>query len=269
MSKFTNNFSLTSILRSLLLMVYFFLIASPTLAQEEPTADSTENYSNEEVIEDKTLDEFKDVAGRAVNDFAKDSPSLFQAKRPTPSRFFAADLSMPDSFATTNNLAKKTGSFYRAFGEIIFVQGTITDSFNVPVAGAVVEIWQTNAAGKYHTLLEPDSEYIDKYFSMSGRTITDNLGNYHFITIMPGSRMGRAPHINMNIYHQKFGRLETEMYFQDHPYNDSDYQYLVYNKDDRALLTARVSHSNIFNTKSIKVCTFDITMRGVHQFKRF
>jgi protocatechuate 3,4-dioxygenase beta subunit len=256
------------ILRSLLLMV-FFLFTAQALAQEELTASSNESYSNEEVKKDKTLDEFKDVAGRSVNDFAKDSPSLFHAKRPTPSRFFAADLSMPDSFATTNNLAKKTGSFYRAFGEIIFVQGTITDSFNVPIAGAVVEIWQTNAAGKYHTLLEQGSEYIDKYFSMSGRTITDNLGNYHFITIMPGSRMGRAPHINMNIYHQKFGRLETEMYFQDHPYNDSDYQYLVYNKEDRALLTSRVSHSNIFDTKSIKVCTFNITMRGVHQFKRF
>ena len=71
---------------------------------------------------------------------------------------------MPDNFVSSNNLAKKSGSFYRAFGEIIFIQGTITDSFGLPITSAVVEIWQANSAGKYHTLLEEDSEYIDKYF---------------------------------------------------------------------------------------------------------
>lgn len=85
---------------------------------------------------------------------------------------------MPDQFSTSNNLAEKSRYFYRAYGEIIFVQGSISDSFGVPIHGAIVEIWQTNSAGKYHTLLEPDSEYVDKHFSMSGRAVTDNLGNY-------------------------------------------------------------------------------------------
>ena len=196
-------------------------------------------------------------------------PAAFTPQKPTPSRFFAADLSMPDNFATTNNLAKKAGSFYRAFGEIIFLQGAVVDSFGVPIEGAVIEVWQTNAAGKYHTLLEPDSEYVDEYFNMSGRAITDNLGNYHFITIMPGANPGRAPHINMNIYHQKFGKIEAEMYFEDHPYNATDYQYLAYDEDERKLLTAKVVNSDILNPNSIKLCTFDITMRGTHQYKSF
>jgi protocatechuate 3,4-dioxygenase beta subunit len=190
-------------------------------------------------------------------------------KKPTPSRFFAADISMPDQFGTTNNLAKKVGSFYRAFGEIIFVQGNITDSFNLPIVGAIVEIWQTNSAGKYHSLLDSNSQYIDKYFSMSGRTITDNLGNYSFITILPGAVPGRAPHINMNVYHPKFGKLETEMYFEKHPYNETDYQYLAYSEEERALLTAKVRHSDFANTQSIKVCTFNIVMRGTHLYKRY
>ncbi len=193
----------------------------------------------------------------------------FNPKKPTPSRFFAADISMPDKFSSTNNLAKKVGSFYRAYGEIIFVQGTLTDSFNVPIENAVIEIWQTNSAGKYHTLLDPRSEYVDKHFNMSGRTITDNLGNYSFITIMPGAAPGRAPHINMNIYHPKFGRLETEMYFEKHPYNDSDYQYLAYSEDERAQLTAQVRHSDILNTQSIKICTFNLVMRGTHLYKKY
>ena len=98
--------------------------------------------------------------------FSKDL-SVFEPKKPTPSRFFTSSLSMPDEFFTSNNLAKKPGSFYRAFGEIIFVQGTITDSFGVPIHNAVVEIWQANAAGKYHTLLEPNSKFIDKYYRVA------------------------------------------------------------------------------------------------------
>ncbi|MBP7710652.1 MAG: hypothetical protein KA100_06260 [Rickettsiales bacterium] len=220
-------------------------------------------------VEEPTHPAFKHVKGYPVNRFSKEAPSVFDSKTPTPSRFFAADLSMPETFATTNNLAKKTGAFYRAFGEIIFIQGTLTDSFNVPIDGAVIEIWQKNSAGKYHTLLEPDSEFVDKYFSMSGRTVTDNLGNYHFITIMPGSVPGRAPHINMNVYHPKFGKLETEMYFEKHPYNEGDYQYLSYSEGERKALTALVRHSDIMNTKSIKLCTFDLVMRGIHQYKHF
>ncbi len=193
--------------------------------------------------------------------------TIFEPRRPTPSRFFTSDLSMPDKFFTSNNLAKKTGSFYRSFGEIIFLQGKVTDSFGVPIEGAVIEIWQANAAGKYHTLLEKNNEYVDEYFNMSGRTVTDNLGNYHFITIVPGSTPGRAPHINMNVYHQKFGKLETEMYFADHPYNESDYQYLSYEEKDRKLVTAAVRHLDPLDTSSNKVCTFNIILRGIHQFK--
>lgn len=210
-----------------------------------------------------------DVDGNLRNNFAQDIPSVFEPKKPTPARFFSADLSMPDTFATTNNLVKKVGSFYRSAGEVIFIQGKVVDSFGVPIDGAIIEIWQTNAAGKYHTLLEPDSEYIDKYFSMSGRTSTDNLGNYHFITIMPGSNPGRAPHINMNVYHQKFGRLETEMYFEKHPYNESDYQYLAYDESERKLVTAIVRSSDIMNPQSIKLCTFNMVLKGIHQYKRY
>jgi protocatechuate 3,4-dioxygenase, beta subunit len=213
------------------------------------------------------------------NDIYKDDPkntqilenelSPFLAKTPTPSRLFTSDLSMPDTFSTTNNLAKKAGSFYRAYGEIVYIQGTVTDSFGVPIHNAVIEIWQTNSAGKYHTLLESGSGYVDKFFSMSGRAISDNLGNYHFITIMPGATSGRAPHVNFNIYHPRFGKLETEMYFVNHPYNFSDYQYLAYNDEERKLLTADIRNTDILNPNSIKLATFNITLKGVHQYKKF
>ncbi len=215
--------------------------------------------------------EFNDIYKEDLKNsqYLEDDLSPFKAKNPTPSRLFTSDLSMPDNFGTTNNLAKKAGSFYRAYGEIIYIQGTVSDSFGVPIHNAVIEIWQTNSAGKYHTLLEDGSGYVDKFFSMSGRAISDNLGNYHFITIMPGASSGRAPHININVYHPRFGKLETEMYFVNHPYNFTDYQYLSYSEEDRKLLTAEVRNTNILNPNSIKLATFNITLKGIHQYKKF
>ena len=265
-------------------LVFFLLVSANAAAQQIPMQQQMPEQVQQNTGQFSQLSEYWQVAPQAApaleapqpiqqpkpsSEDTKKTLAIFNERKPTPSRFFTADISMPDHFATSNNLAKKPGSFYRAFGEIIFVKGTIVDSFGVPIEGAVVEIWQTNAAGKYHTLLDPDSEFVDKYFSMSGRAITDNMGQYDFITIMPGSNPGRAPHINMNIYQEKFGKLETEMYFEDHPYNEGDYQYLAYNLEDRKLLTAKVRRSNFNDKSSIKICTFNIVMRGVHQYKAY
>ena len=199
----------------------------------------------------------------------KSKLSPFKPRKPTPARFFSADLSAPETFFSSNNLIKKTGSFYRGFGEVIFFKGVITDSFGVPINNAIIEIWQANSAGKYHSLLEPNSEYIDPYFNMSGKAITNNVGEYNFITIMPGSKVGRAPHININVYHPKFGKLETESYFENHPNNKNDYQYTSYDKIDSELLTAKVSYSEANNPKSVKICTFNIVLQGTHQYKKY
>ena len=243
----------TLVKKILLGLLIFFGLQFPYL-NSSFSQDSQIKIADDEVVPDK---------------FFYKAPAMFDPKKPTPSRFFSADISAPDKFATSNNLAKKTGAFYRAFGEVIFLQGKITDSFGLPIDGAIIEIWQTNSAGKYHSLLEPNSEYIDKYFSMSGRATSNNLGEYFFITIMPGSNPGRAPHINMNVYHPNFGKLETEIYFEDHPYNATDYQYLSYKEEERKLLTARVRNSDVTDSSSIKVVTFEIVIRGIHQYKKY
>ena len=67
----------------------------------------------------------------------------------------------------------------------------------------------------------------------------------------------------------QIGKLETEMYFVNHPYNFTDYQYLSYSEEDRKLLTAEVRNTNILNPNSIKLATFNITLKGIHQYKKF
>ncbi len=206
-----------------------------------------------------------------VNSSKPENPrsAIFLPKIPTPNRMFSADLSKPEVFVNSNDLIKKSGSFYQARGEVISLEGRVTDSFGVPISGAIIEIWQTNSAGKYQNLLEKNSKFLDVYFNMSGKAVTDNLGYYNFLTILPGSYLERAPHININIYHQDFGKIETELYFQDHPKNEFDYEYLSYNDEERKLLTARVELSDVFDATSMKKYFFDIFMNGVHKYKGF
>ena len=203
------------------------------------------------------------------NDVAEANRNRFHSRVTTPSRLSSGDLTIPEIFGNSNDLVKKPGSFYRAKGEVIVLQGKVTDSFGVPIEGAVIEIWQTNASGKYQNLLETDSTFIDKNFTMSGKAITNNLGNYAFFTIMPGYYANRTPYINLNIYHEEFGKIETEIYFENHPRNKFDAQYLSYSPKERDLLTARVRLRNIFDSESTKVCIFNITMSGVHKYKGF
>ncbi len=212
----------------------------------------------------------KEIKGKMnLNDKNYDRSIIFEPMVPTPHRLFSANLSRPETFSSSNNLIKKAGSFYKAKGEAIRLTGKVTDSFGVPISGAVIKIWQTNAAGKYQNLLIKNSDYIDVNFNMSGTTVTDNLGNYNFVTIMPGTYLNRAPHINIDISHKQFGNISTEIYFENHPKNKLDYQYLSYNKVEQNLLTAKVKLSNIFQQDSQKICSFNIVMPGVHKYKNF
>jgi len=194
---------------------------------------------------------------------------IFTPKKPTPNRKYTNDSLIPNKFHTTNNLTRKTGSFYDARGELILIKGIITDSFGIPISGAIIEIWQTNSIGKYQSILAKDSDFFDENFTGSGRAVSDNLGHYNFITIFPGSYLDRAPHINLNIYHAQFGLIETEIYFEDHPKNLEDYHYLSYNNEEREEITAQFFLEDVLDRDSRKIFIFNIVMEGVHLYKNF
>lgn len=194
---------------------------------------------------------------------------IFNPLSQTPSALIVDNMSKPKTFNKNNNLTRKTGSFYIAVGEPLYIKGNVIDAFKVPIGGVIVKIWQTNAAGKYHTLLNKNSKYIDPNFVMSGEAITDNMGNYEFLTIFPGFYDDRAPHINFLITHKKFGIIETEMYFEGHFRNDGDPIYLSYPEEDRRRLTATIDYVDIKNLAKGKIATFNIVMDGIQQYKRY
>lgn len=199
----------------------------------------------------------------------QETNNIFNPLKQTPSALMFDNLSKPKEFNKNNNLTRKTGSFKLAIGEPLYIKGKVVDAFGVPIEGVIIKIWQTNSAGKYHSLLTKDSKYIDKNFIMSGQSITDNTGHYEFITIFPGFYDDRAPHINVIIAHKKFGLIETEIYFKDNPKNIDDPIYMSYPEEDRKMLTASVEYVDPEDLSKGKKITFNVVMDGIHQYKRY
>ena len=95
--------------------------------------------------------------------------------------------------ATPSTLA---GPFYRADapqlelgadlcrngqGAPLLVAGTVTRSDGTPIAGAEVEVWHANAAGRYENQ-DPDNQ---PEHNLRGRFLADGQGRFHFRTIRP------------------------------------------------------------------------------------
>ena len=123
----------------------------------------------------------------------------------------------------------------RALGQLIRVFGRVVDQDGRPVRGAVVELWQANAAGKYVHELDPSPSPVDPNFLGVGRVIADRQGRFSVLTIKPGAyavpyeeRGGatdwwRPPHVHFSIFGPAFAsRLVTQMYFPGEPLNERD-----------------------------------------------
>jgi protocatechuate 3,4-dioxygenase beta subunit len=200
------------------------------------------------------------------NDFVANT---FNPLRQTPNALVFDNLSKPSKFNKNNNLTRPTGSFKVAIGEPLYIKGKVTDVFRVPIEGAIVKIWHTNSAGYYQTLLTKSNDFYDSSFLSSGQSITNNIGNYDFLTIFPGFYEDRAPHINMIISHKKFGIIETEMYFENHPKNLIDPVYLSYDENERKAVTGDTNYVDIYDLRKGKIVIFNIVMDGIHQYKKF
>jgi protocatechuate 3,4-dioxygenase beta subunit len=117
-----------------------------------------------------------------------------------------------------------------ALGQLIHVGGRVLDEEGRPVRGAIVELWQANAAGRYFNPLDERDAPLDPNFVGNGRTRTDQDGCYAFFTIKPGAypvpnsgRWWRPPHIHVSLLGpSSLSRLVTQMYFPGDPLNEHD-----------------------------------------------
>lgn len=115
-------------------------------------------------------------------------------------------------------------------GERIYVHGRVLDEDARPVRGALLEVWQANAAGRYRHKVDGHDAPLDPNFSGAGRILTDENGYYWFKTIKPGPypwgnhyNAWRPAHIHLSLFGAGIlSRLVTQMYFPGDPLQPLD-----------------------------------------------
>ncbi|MCA1559787.1 MAG: protocatechuate 3,4-dioxygenase subunit beta [Acidobacteria bacterium] len=155
-------------------------------------------------------------------------------------------------------------------GQRIIVAGRVLDEAARPVASALIELWQANAAGRYCHAKDDHPAPLDPHFAGAGRTITDAEGRYEFITIKPGAypwrnhdNAWRPAHIHFSLFGSSFRtRLVTQMYFPDDPL--FDYDPILQSVHDERARRRLVSRFNLALTQPEWALgfAFDIVLRG-------
>lgn len=123
-----------------------------------------------------------------------------------------------------------------AAGEPCAVSGRVLDTEGRPVAGAVLDVWQTNGNG-FYDVQQPG---VQPEMNLRGRFETGPDGRYHFRTVKPVSypipadgpvgamleRMGRhawrPAHIHFIVEAPGFRRVVTHVFAEGDEYLDSD-----------------------------------------------
>lgn len=164
------------------------------------------------------------------------SRSWAQARplRPTPRQtegpFYPVDLPADrDSDLLQNGRVRYT------LGQAAWVDGTVVDTAGMPVAGAVVEIWQCDQAGHYHH--PGDGGRADPAFQGFGRVTVGPDGRYRFRTLRPAPYSGRTPHIHFKVRLDRKELLTTQLYVAGDPGNERDGLWRRLSEQDRDALT--------------------------------
>ncbi len=169
----------------------------------------------------------------------------------------------------TNNLRRKTGNPLFARGRFIRLVGKVVDSSCVPVGDAQIEIWHANEAGFYNSEIKKNNDAYDPFFNESGRTKTDNMGNYEFLTIYPGRHGKEAPRINVKVMHPEFDELNVSIYFEDEKMNYYDkFLSRFFGKElNRYMAKKSARYANMDPQETIYY--YVITLNGKNKFKRY
>lgn len=100
----------------------------------------------------------------------------------------------------------------KAHGRPLSIVGRLQDTRGRPLSNILVEIWQTNAYGRYHHPHDNSQLPLDLGFRGYGRIKSDASGEYHFVTIWPAAYPGRTPHVHFRVSREQQEMLVTQMY---------------------------------------------------------
>jgi protocatechuate 3,4-dioxygenase beta subunit len=155
-------------------------------------------------------------------------------------------------------------------GERIYVHGRVLDEEGRPVRGALVEVWQANAAGRYRHHVDNHEAPLDPNFAGAGRMLSDEQGRYCFKTIKPGPypwgnhyNAWRPAHIHFSLFGAGIlSRLVTQMYFPGDPLQPLDPIFnSIPDEAARQRLIARLNMERAEPNYALAYA-FDIVLRG-------
>ncbi|GAA2681665.1 MULTISPECIES: protocatechuate 3,4-dioxygenase subunit beta [Actinosynnema] len=155
-------------------------------------------------------------------------------------------------------------------GQRITLSGRVLDGGGRPVAGALVEVWQANAAGRYRHDADRHPAPLDPNFTGVGRCVTDPTGAYSFTTVRPGAypwrnhdNAWRPAHVHFSLFGSAFTqRLITQVYFPGDPLLPLDPVFnSVRDEAARASLVAAFDLGRTVPERSLGY-RWDIVLRG-------
>ncbi len=145
-----------------------------------------------------------------------------------------------------NDLVQVRGQAAQAIGMVLHLEGRVLATDGRPLAGALVEIWQSDSQGIYDHPGQPGRERRDQAFQGYGRIAADSDGRYSFRTLRPVAYAGRpAPHIHLKA--AGLGRhLTSQLYIAGDPGNERDFVYRAAARDprQRARIEMRLQPAN-------------------------
>jgi protocatechuate 3,4-dioxygenase beta subunit len=97
-------------------------------------------------------------------------------------------------------------------GTKLVIEGSVLTTGCKPVAGALLDFWQADAAGHYD----------NAGYRLRGRQLTDEAGRYRLETIVPAEYPGRTRHIHVKVQAPGQPALTTQLYFPDGADNRRD-----------------------------------------------
>ena len=109
---------------------------------------------------------------------------------------------------TNLNRFGKPGEAMRIVGKVVSASPPYT-----PIAGARLEIWQTDGTGNYHPQANGDySEFDDREIDMRGTVLTDEKGEFSVLSLVTHGYGRRPPHIHYKISANGYKTLITQHY---------------------------------------------------------
>lgn len=144
------------------------------------------------------------------------------------------------------DLTKVEGRDGVALGEPVIIEGTVFGEDGKPIANAVVDVWQANAAGRYAHEKDPNPAPLDPNFQSWAIMTADENGRFRFKTVKPGAYpvagdWSRPPHIHFKVSRRGFKEITTQMYFPGEPLNDIDRLFLSIDEDIRPSVVAKAN----------------------------